>query len=112
DFKKPRGNAYAYYAICHFKDETEKCDVMTKDEIEKIRSRSRAGQSGPWTTDFDEMAKKTVFRRLSKWIQLSPEYRDALEADADALEEHRFESALPAIARPVIGGRVIEPEPA
>jgi recombination protein RecT len=104
NFKEPRGDAYAYYAICRFKDETEKCEVMTKDEIEKIRARSRAGQSGPWQTDFDEMAKKTVFRRLSKWLQLSPEYRDALEIDADSLEEHRFNAALPAIARPVIGG--------
>lgn len=101
NFKQPRGDAYAYYAICRFKDETEKCEVMTKDEIEKIRSRSRASQSGPWVTDFDEMAKKTVFRRLSKWLQLSPEYRDALEIDADQLEEHRFEAALPAIASPV-----------
>lgn len=102
NFKVPRGNPYAYYAICHFKDETEKCDVMTKDEVEKIRGRSRAGQSGPWVTDFDEMAKKTVFRRLSKWLQLSPEYRDALEADADQLEEHRFEAAMPVIGRAVI----------
>lgn len=108
NFKEPRGDAYAYYAICHFKDDTEKCDVMTKDEVEKIRGRSRAGQSGPWVTDFDEMAKKTVFRRLSKWLQLSPEYRDALEIDADALEEHRFEAALPVIARPVIGGKTVE----
>lgn len=109
NFRQPRGNAYAYYAICHFKDDTEKCDVMTKDEVEKIRGRSRAGQSGPWVSDFDEMAKKTVFRRLSKWIQLSPEYRDALDLDADRLEDERFDAALPAIARPVIGGRVVEP---
>lgn len=101
DFKKPRGEAYAYYAICRFKDGTEKCEVMTKDEVEKIRQRSRAKDSGPWATDFDEMAKKTVFRRLSKWLQLSPEYRDALEMDADQVEEHRFEAALPVIATPI-----------
>jgi recombination protein RecT len=103
NFKEPRGEAYAYYAICRFKDETEKCEVMTRDEVDKIRGRSRAGQAGPWVTDFDEMAKKTVFRRLSKWLQLSPEYRDALDVDADVLEENRFQAALPAIARPVIG---------
>lgn len=103
DFKEPRGAAYAYYAICRFKDGTEKCEVMAKEDVEKIRQRSRAGTAGPWVTDFDEMAKKTVFRRLSKWLQLSPEYRDALEVDGDVLEDHRFHAALPAIARPVIG---------
>jgi len=75
---------------------------MTKDEVTKIRHRSKAANNGPWVTDFDEMGKKTVFRRLSKWLQLSPEYRDALDADMDAMEEHRFDSAKLAIARPII----------
>jgi recombination protein RecT len=101
NFRAPRGAPYAYYAIVRFKDGTEQSDVMTKAEVEAIRARSRAAQAGPWVTDFDEMAKKTVFRRLTKWLELSPEYRDALDADADVLEERRFESALP-IERPVI----------
>jgi recombination protein RecT len=100
DFKKPRGAAYAYYALVRFKDATEQAEVMTLDEISGIRKRSRAANDGPWVTDFDEMAKKTVFRRLTKWLELSPEYRDALDADSDALEEQRFEAALP-IQRPV-----------
>ena len=100
DFKKPRGDAYAYYALVRFKDGTEQAEVMTMDEIESIRRRSRAANDGPWVTDFNEMAKKTVFRRLTKWLELSPEYRDALEADSDALEEKQFEAALP-IERPV-----------
>jgi len=87
DFKKPRGKVYASYAICRFKDGTEKAEVMPMEEIVAIKNRSRAGNSGPWVTDFNEMAKKTVFRRLSKWLTLSPEYRDALEADADSLPD-------------------------
>ena len=54
---------------------------MSVDEIEAIRRRSKAGNSGPWVTDWNEMAKKTVFRRLTKWLPLSPEFRDAVEAD-------------------------------
>lgn len=102
NFKEPRGDAYAYYALCRFKDGTEKCEAMTKDEVTKIRHRSKAANNGPWVTDFDEMGKKTVFRRLSKWLQLSPEYRDALDADTDAIEEYRFDTAKLAIARPII----------
>lgn len=111
NFKVPRGNAYAYYAMCRFKEGGEKCEVMTKDEVQAIRARSRAKDSGPWVTDFDEMGKKTVFRRLSKWLQLSPEFRDALEKDADTLEEIRFDTSAPAqvIERPVIGRAALPP---
>lgn len=85
EFRKPRGKMYAVYAICRFKDGTEKTEVMTREEIESIRKRSKAGTSGPWVTDWNEMAKKTVFRRMSKWLPLSPEQRDALERDDDRL---------------------------
>ena len=81
DRRKPRGEVYAAYAICKFKDGTAKAEVMSSEEIEAIRKRSKAGNSGPWITDWNEMAKKTVFRRLSKWLPLSPEFRDAVEAD-------------------------------
>lgn len=94
DFRRPRGAAYAYFAICTFKDASEKCEVMTMDQVKAIQGRSRAGQSGPWQTDFDEMAKKTVFRRLSKWLPLSAEFRDAIEKDGDRLEEQRLEKAV------------------
>lgn len=86
DFKKPRGPVYAAYAVCTFKDGTKASAVMSRDEIEAIRKRSRAGSNGPWVTDWNEMAKKTAFRRLSKWLPLSPEFRDAVEKDADAID--------------------------
>lgn len=89
DLRKPRGEVYAVYAFARFKDGTEKCEVMSRADVESIRKRSRAGQSGPWVTDWNEMAKKTVFRRLSKWVELSPEVRDAVEADDDQFEHHQ-----------------------
>lgn len=95
DFRKPRGEAYAYYALVRFKDGSEKAEVMTREEVESIRKRSRAGASGPWVTDFDEMAKKTAFRRCSKWLNLSAEIRDALEKDADQLAESGFRDVTP-----------------
>jgi recombination protein RecT len=93
NFREPRGPVYAVYAKCVFRDGSAKSEVMTHDEGEAIRKRSRAGQSGPWVTDWNEMAKKTVFRRLSKWLPLSAEIRDAFEADGDALEVQAVASA-------------------
>lgn len=95
NFREDRGNVFAVYAICRFKDGQEKCEVMTKAEVEAIRARSRAGNSGPWVTDWNEMAKKTVFRRLTKWLPLSAEFRDALDADGEHAEDQRFNAAKP-----------------
>jgi recombination protein RecT len=81
DWKRDRGAMYAAYATITFRDGSKQTDVMTKAEIDAIRRRSKAGNSGPWVTDYNEMAKKTVFRRASKWITLSPEVADALEKE-------------------------------
>jgi recombination protein RecT len=83
DFRKARGEMYASYCVVTFKDGTKKAECMSKEEIDAVRSRSRAGTTGPWKTDYCEMAKKTVFRRLSKWIPLSPEERGIIYADDD-----------------------------
>lgn len=101
DFRKPRGAMYAAYAICRFKDGTAKAEVMGRDEIDAVRQRSRAGNNGPWVSDYSEMSKKTVFRRLSKWLPLSAEFRDAIEADDDEfvpIEE----------TRPINGNALVE----
>ena len=81
DFKKPRGAVYAVYCIVTMKDGTKKADVMSDEEVEVIRKRSRSGNSGPWITDRNEMRKKTVFRRLQKWLPLSPEVQEKLDKD-------------------------------
>lgn len=105
DFRKPRGEMYAVYVRIGLRNADEpKCEVMTKEEVEAIRKRSRSGNSGPWQTDFNEMAKKTVFRRASKWITLSPELRDNLDRSDDPLDVPSAER----IARPVFG-KVVEP---
>ena len=83
DFRKPRGAMFAAYALCRFKDGTEACAVLGKEEVDKIRSRSRASGAGPWVTDYNEMAKKTAFHRLAKSLPLSAEFRDAADHDDD-----------------------------
>jgi recombination protein RecT len=118
DFRKPRGDMYAVYAICRFKDGTEKTEVMTKDDVDGIRGRSKAGKAGPWVTDYNEMAKKTVFRRLSKWLTLSPEQRDALEKDDDQFPDAinaQFtdtppEKGVDAVAKKLKKDKVVEAE--
>jgi|DEB0MinimDraft_6_1074348.scaffolds.fasta_scaffold02477_10 recombination protein RecT len=79
DYTKPRGEMYATYCIIQMKDGTSKCEIMTRDEVEKIRSSSPGKNSDPWTKHFKEMSKKSVFRRAVKWVKLSPEQHVALD---------------------------------
>lgn len=81
NFREPRGEVYAAYAIAKMKSGDTSTCVMSKEDVESIRKRSKAGSFGPWITDWNEMAKKTAFRRLSKWLPLSPEIREQIEAD-------------------------------
>ena len=98
---KDRGAIYCAYSWVRLPDGSEEFDVMGIDEVKSIRKRSKSADKGPWITDYNEMAKKTVFRRHSKSLPLSPETRDALEreTDGDALTEaERFASAQSARA--------------
>jgi len=81
NFRKPRGPVYAVYAVVELKDGTRQTAVLSREEVEAVRSRSKSSGNGPWVSDWGEMAKKTAFRRLSKWLVLSPEIRDAIEKD-------------------------------
>jgi recombinational DNA repair protein RecT len=78
-----RGNLRGAYATVRLKGGGEASVVMTKDEIDAIRKRSKSGNSGPWVTDYEEMAKKTAFKRLTKWVPISAEVRNAIEVDDD-----------------------------
>jgi recombination protein RecT len=61
------------YAVSKFVGGGYHLEVMNRDEIDGIRKRSRSGSKGPWVTDFSEMAKKTVLRRLCKMLPVSTE---------------------------------------
>lgn len=90
-----RGEVKGYYAVCQFQDGTKKYEVMSKGEVDAVRERSRAKNSGPWVTDYDEMAKKTVFRRLSKWLPVTPELQEAIARDEEEYQTstHDFNRA-------------------
>lgn len=76
-----RGKFRIAYALAVFKDGTHQLEVMTHGQIEKIRNISRAKNAGPWKDHWDEMARKTVLKRLMKYLSLSPELANAIAAD-------------------------------
>lgn len=70
----------AAYAIVRIRGGGIQREVMSREQLEWIRERKKV-QNPVWETDFDEMARKTVVRRISKYLQLSPEMARAIEAD-------------------------------
>jgi recombination protein RecT len=59
-------------------------ECKTVEEIQAIRLRSQTPNEGPWVTDWEPMAAKTVFRGLYKWLPKSPRVLRAIEShDAD-----------------------------
>ena len=101
-----RGELIGFYAVCQFKDGTKKYEVMSKKEVDDIRKRSRAGQSGPWVTDYEEMAKKTVFKRLSKWLPVTPDLEAAVEHDNQEYQSNsnQFDRSSRVTANELLGG--------
>ena len=85
------------YAVAKFRDGRQRFEVMTKADIDRIRSRARASNFGPWVSDYAEMARKTCVRRLIKTLPLTIEAVNAIEID----EEREFVQpvAIPAVSR-------------
>ena len=70
-----RGAFIGAYAVAHFKDGGYQMEFMPKSEIEKRRKRSASANSSysPWSSDYEEMAKKTVVRYMFKYLPISIE---------------------------------------
>jgi recombination protein RecT len=81
---KPRGAMIAVYAMVVDRDGANQAVVLQKYEVDAIRERSKSKSKGPWVTDYNEMAKKTAFRRLCKWLTLSPEVLQHISEDDES----------------------------
>lgn len=69
------------YMVAHFNDGGHYIDVMSKAEVESVRKRSASSNSGPWVTDWDQMARKTVIRRAFPYLPVSVEAYNAATVD-------------------------------
>ena len=76
----------AAYAVATRSNGMRQFVVVSKEEIDATRARSRAANNGPWVSDYPRMAMKTAVKRLAKYLPQSPELAAAIEAD------NRFES--------------------
>lgn len=87
-----RGAVKFGYAVAQIRGGGKHVEVMTLREIHAIRDRSqnvisakKYGKKTPWDSDFDEMARKTLIRRICKYLPKSPDLALAMALDDAAM---------------------------
>ena len=86
NFNEDRGEVVGYYAVAVLKDGANSFEFMTKKQVEEHRKKfSKTGDTSPWATDFDEMAKKTVIKKLLKYLPVSVEWLENVSKDEKVL---------------------------
>lgn len=83
--KSNRGDPIYFYAIFKTKSGGYGFEVMSKSDIDDHARRysqsSRKGSSSPWQTNYEEMAKKTVLKRVLKYAPLKSDFVRGLAQD-------------------------------
>ena len=81
-FTGDRGDPVSVWAMFQTKDGGYGFSVMSMDDVRAhARKYSKAFSNGPWQTNFEEMAKKTVLKRCLKYAPLSTEFVRQAAAD-------------------------------
>lgn len=90
-----RGDVIGFYAVAKLKDGGHSFEFMSAHQVLQIRDASQGWQQAlkyktegrhPWSAHFVEMGRKTVIRRLAKYLPLSIEFQTAVALDTMAGE--------------------------
>ena len=80
--KSNRGKPIAYYAMFKTKDGGYGFQVMSVEDVtEHARKYSKSFNDGPWKENFDEMAKKTVLKKVLKYAPLKSDFVRGIAQD-------------------------------
>lgn len=85
-----RGEMVGVYALAKTKDGAVYIETMTKGQVDKVRKVSKSANKGPWVDWYEEMARKTSLRRLSKRLPMSTDVENVLRR-----EEEQYSADVP-----------------
>lgn len=88
-----RGDVVGFYAVVKYRAGETDFEIMSRQQVDAIRDKSDGWQAykvgrikdTPWASAYEEMAKKTVLRRLMKRVPQSSDMADQL-AEEDRAE--------------------------
>ncbi len=88
--RKDRGEPTHVYAMFRTKDDGYGFTVMSMEEIRAHAAKySKSFGNGPWQTNFEEMAKKTVLKRVLKYAPLKSDFVRGISSDGTVKTELR-----------------------
>lgn len=82
---KDRGEVIAYYAMFKTKDGGYGFEVMSRQDVEahaQKYSKAYNSYGSPWKSNFDEMAKKTVLKKVLKYAPLKSDFAREVAQDS------------------------------
>lgn len=97
-----RGEMVAVYAMFKTKGGAVGFDVMTVEEIRDHAakySKAYSSSYSPWKTNFEEMAKKTVLKKVLKYAPLKSDFVRGIDADGtvkDSISDDMFSEPVKA----------------
>ncbi len=81
DVQRTQNRIKLFYAVAKLKSGEVKAVVMTRSDIEKVRSSSKAKNGSAWTQWFDRMGLKSVARRLCRHLPKGSEIFRSMDRD-------------------------------
>jgi recombination protein RecT len=80
--KSNRGNPVWFYAVFKTVNGGEGFEVMSVEDVKAhAKKYSKSYSDGPWQTNFEEMAKKTVLKKALKYAPIKTEFVRQIETD-------------------------------
>lgn len=79
---KDRGNPVYFYAVIKLKNGGYSFQVMSIEDVRThAKKYSKSFNNGPWQSNFEEMAKKTVLKKALKYAPLKSDFARQVTAD-------------------------------
>ena len=79
-----RGSIVGFYAIFHLDNKGYQFEVMSKEDVDSFAmqySKAFSSDYSPWRSNYEQMALKTVLKRLLKTAPMKTEFRKAISMD-------------------------------
>lgn len=109
NFKEGRGEIVGFYSVAILVDETRAFEYMTKSEVISHEEKYRKGsyKNSIWDKNFEEMALKTVTKKMLKWLPISVEMVENLRKEDNV---QKFNEATQELTEDVSEVEVMEAE--